>query len=285
MSVAIMTDTNSGISESEAKIMGIYVIPMPVLIDGDIYFEGKNLTEKDFYLALETGKSVSTSQPSPADLMSAWDELLKDYDEIVYIPMSGGLSGSCLSAKSCAQDYEGRVKVVDNHRISVTMKCSVTEAKRLADEGRKAYEIQDYLENTAYDSTIYLAVNTLEYLKRGGRITPAAAALGTVLNIKPILTIQGEKLDSCMRVRGSINKCETKMIDAVMKDWRVRFPKVKAEELHVGTAGAGLTFDEQEEWVDIVRKSFPDSDVFYNPLSASIATHTGPGAVGIGVSF
>ena len=207
------------------------------------------------------------------------------YDELVYIPMSSGLSNSCAAATGYAQDYEGKVQVVDNHRISVTMYESVLQARNMAREGASAKEIKDFLEEDAYNSSIYLAVNTLEYLKKGGRVTPAAALLGTVLSIKPILTIQGEKLDSYAKSRGSMKKAQEKMIKAIQSDLEKRFADKDMSKLHIGAAGAGLSKTEQEEWVALLKKKFPDYDIFYSPLSASVSVHTGPGAVGIGISF
>lgn len=200
MKTAIMTDTNSGINAAEAKELGIYVIHMPVIIDDETFYEGDTISEEDFFAALTAGRHISTSQPSPADVMDLWNQILSEgFDELVYIPMSSGLSNSCDAAAGLSPDYNGRVEVVDNHRISVTMRESVLQAKALADNGASAKEIRQVLEAEAYQSSIYLAVNTLEYLKRGGRITPAAAMLGTVLSIRPILTIQGEKLDSILQ--------------------------------------------------------------------------------------
>lgn len=285
MKIAILTDTNSGIAKEEADKLGIYVIPMPVLIDGEVFFEGENLTEEEFFEALRSGRDVSTSQPSPADVMDTWESLFsKGYDQIVYIPMSSGLSGSCMAAKGFAEEYEGRVYVVDNHRISVTMRHSVMKAKQLAEQGMEGKEICDSLEADAYNATIYISVNTLEYLKKGGRITPAVAAIGTVLNIKPVLSIQGEKLESFAKVRGTIKKCEEKMIDACKKDLLKRFPDAKPNQLHVGAAGAGLSAEEIEQWMEMLKQHFPGTDLYYNSLSASISTHTGPGALGVGIA-
>ncbi len=235
MKVAILTDTNSGISKEEAENIGIYVMPMPVLIDGEVFFEGDNLTEEEFYEALTSGKNVSTSQPSPVDVIDTWEALFeKMYDEIVYIPMSSGLSGSCMTAKGLAQEYVGKVYIVDNHRISVTMRASVIKAKQYADQGCDGKTICEKLEKDAYNATIYVSVNTLEFLRKGGRITPAAATIGTVLKIKPILSIQGEKLDSYATVRGPMKKCEEKMISACKYDLFNRFPSVRPNQLHVG---------------------------------------------------
>ena len=286
MRTAIVTDTNSGITKEIAKEWGIYVIHMPIIINGDIFYEGDTISEEDFFTALSSDKQISTSQPSPGDVMDLWDQLLDSgYDEVVYIPMSSGLSNSCAAATGYAQDYEGKVQVVDNHRISVTMYESVLQARDMAREGASAKEIKEFLEEDAYNSSIYLAVNTLEYLKKGGRVTPAAALLGAVLSIKPILTIQGEKLDSYAKSRGSMKKAEEKMIKAIQSDIENRFADKDMSKVHIGAAGAGLTKEEQEEWVALLKKRFPDYNIFYSPLSASVSVHTGPGAVGIGVSF
>ena len=286
MRTAIMTDTNSGINKDIAKQLGIYVIHMPVIIDNETFYEGDTITEEEFFTALSNSKQVSTSQPSPGDVMDLWDKILSEgYDELVYIPMSSGLSNSCAAATGYAIDYDGKVEVIDNHRISVTMFQSVLHAKDLADNGASAKEIKDILEKEAYESSIYLTVNTLDFLKKGGRVTPAAAMLGTMLSIKPILTIQGEMLDSYAKSRGSMKKAEQRMIDAIQNDLKMRFSDQDMSTLHIGAAGAGLTTSEQEEWVSLLKNSFPDADIFYNPLSASISVHTGPGAVGIGICF
>lgn len=286
MKTAIMTDTNSGITKDIAKELGIYVIPMPVIIDEKTYYENDTITEDEFFCALSGNRHITTSQPSPGDVMDLWDQILDEgYDELVYIPMSSGLSNSCAAALGYSQEYDGKVEVIDNHRISVTMYQSVLHARNLALQGASAKEIKTALENDAYNSSIYLAVNTLEYLKKGGRITPAAALLGSVLSIKPILTIQGEKLDSYAKTRGSMKKAEEKMLSAVQSDIEKRFASLDQTKLHIGAAGAGLTVEQQEEWVNLLRSKFPAADVFYSPLSASISVHTGPGAVGIGISF
>ena len=286
MKTAIMTDTNSGITKDIAKELGIYVIPMPVIIDEKTYYENDTITEDEFFCALSGNRHITTSQPSPGDVMDLWDQILDEgYDELVYIPMSSGLSNSCAAALGYSQEYDGKVEVIDNHRISVTMYQSVLHARDLALQGASAKEIKTALENDAYNSSIYLAVNTLEYLKKGGRITPAAALLGSVLSIKPILTIQGEKLDSYAKTRGSMKKAEEKMLSAVQSDIEKRFASLDQTKLHIGAAGAGLTVEQQEEWVNLLRSKFPAADVFYSPLSASISVHTGPGAVGIGISF
>ena len=286
MKTAIMTDTNSGITKDIAKELGIYVIPMPVIIDEETYYENDTITEEEFFCALSGDRHITTSQPSPGDVMDLWNQILDEgYDELVYIPMSSGLSNSCAAVLGYSQEYDGKVEVIDNHRISVTMYQSVLHARDLALQGASAKEIKTALEDDAYNSSIYLAVNTLEYLKKGGRITPAAALIGSVLSIKPILTIQGEKLDSYAKTRGSMKKAEEKMLSAVQSDIEKRFASLDQAKLHIGAAGAGLAKEQQEEWVNLLRSKFPGADVFYSPLSASISVHTGPGAVGIGISF
>lgn len=286
MKTAIMTDTNSGITKDIAKELGIYVIPMPVIIDEETYYENDTITEEEFFCALSGDRHITTSQPSPGDVMDLWDQILNEgYDELVYIPMSSGLSNSCAAALGYSQEYDGKVEVIDNHRISVTMYQSVLHARDLALQGASAKEIKTALEDDAYNSSIYLAVNTLEYLKKGGRITPAAALIGSVLSIKPILTIQGEKLDSYAKTRGSMKKAEEKMLSAVQSDIEKRFADLDQSKLHIGAAGAGLTIEQQEEWVNLLRSKFPAADIFYSPLSASVSVHTGPGAVGIGISY
>ena len=286
MKTAIMTDTNSGITKDTAEKLGIYVIHLPVLIDETVFYENDTITEEEFFCALSSDKNITTSQPSPGDVMDLWDQILADgYDELVYIPMSSGLSNSCAAAKGYSQDYDGKVEVIDNHRISVTMYESVLHARELSLNGASAKEIKAALESDAYNSSIYITVNTLEYLKKGGRITPAAALLGTVLSIKPILTIQGEKLDSYAKARGSMKRAEEKMILAIQSDLKKRFADQDISKLHIGAAGAGLSTAQQNEWLTMLRNKFPKTDVFYSPLSASISVHTVPGAVGIGISF
>ena len=285
MKTAIMTDSNSGILKNEAEKLGIFLLPMPVIIDGVTCYEGVDLTQEEFYDSLTGGKDVSTSQPSPGEVMGMWDEILeKGYDEIVHIPMSSGLSNSCESAIGLAADYDGKVQVVDNHRISITLRESVLEARDWAAQGLPAREIKKELEERAYESVIYIAVDTLEFLKKGGRVTPAAAALGAVLNIKPVLTIQGERLDAFAKVRG-MKKGKHKMLEALKNDWTVRFQDVDMSRVVIGGAGAGLSAEEEEEWTDTLRKEFPQAAVYYNPLSFSIGTHTGPGAVGTAISI
>lgn len=285
MKIAIMTDTNSGISTGQAQELGIFLLPMPIIIDEQVYFEGKNLTNKEFYSALTGGRNISTSQPSPGDLIEAWENILEmGYDEIVHIPMSSGLSASCESAALLAKDFDGRVLVVDNHRISVTLQEAVKVAKKMVDDGYSAVEIKNHLEKTAPDSIIYISVDTLEFLKKGGRITAATAAIGSVLNIKPVLVINGEKLDAFSKVRG-IKKAKLTMIEALKNDLSKLPADTDLKKLRIGTAGAGLSDTEIDEWVQQVQEAFPEYEVCYSPLSASVACHTGPGAVGIAYSI
>ena len=199
MRTAIATDSNSGITQEQAAKLGIYVLPMPFMINGEMFYEGVNLTHEEFFKRMEEGADITTSQPSPGEVTDFWDKLLKEYDEILYIPMSSGLSGSCQTAIMLADDYDGKVQVVNNQRISVTQEQSALDARDLAAKGYEAAQIKEILERTKYESSIYITLTTLKYLKKGGRITPAAAALGTLLRIKPVLTIQGEKLDAFQR--------------------------------------------------------------------------------------
>ena len=282
--VAIVTDSNSGITQKEAGKMGISVLPMPFTIDGKEYFEDISLTQEEFYEKLKGNADIATSQPSPESLMELWNGLLEEHDEVVHIPMSSGLSNSCETALGLANDYEGKVAVVDNHRISITLKASVIEAKQMADSGMSAKEIKQDLEARAYDSSIYIAVDTLTYLKKGGRVTPAGAALGTVLNIKPVLTIQGGKLDAFAKIRG-MKKCRIRMVDAIVDDYKTRFKGADLSRVRVDAAGAGLTPEEIAEWKSLISQAFPGVDVQYDPLSLSVSAHIGPGAYGIGISI
>lgn len=283
-SVAIVTDSNSGISQAEGKELGIYVIPMPCLVDGKLYYENVDITKEQFYHFMESDADLTTSQPSPGDVMDLWDKLLKEYDEIVHIPMSSGLSASCSTAMGLAQDYDGKVQVVNNQRISVTMQQSVMDAKHLAATGKSAAQIKEILEKEALESSIYLVVDTLKYLKKGGRITPAAALLGSALNLKPLLQIQGEKLDAYKKVRG-MKAAKKNMLDAMKKDVEGRFADYVAKgqlKLHVA-----YTTDEEtaKQWMEEVQNAFPDLTITrMDPLSFSITCHTGPGVLAIAAS-
>ncbi|HIS26783.1 MAG TPA: DegV family protein [Candidatus Pullilachnospira intestinigallinarum] len=282
--VAIMTDSNCGFMPREGEKMGITVIPMPILINGDVYYEGKNITTEEFYQALSRGDHVTTSQPSPGDLMDTWRALLREHREVVCIPMSSGLSSTCQSAVTLAQDEEfaGRVFVVDNHRISVTQAQSVLDAKAMAGDGMSGAAIRDRLEAEAMEATIYITVDTLEYLKKGGRITPAAAAIGTVLNLKPVLTIQGDKLDAFSKSRGFKTAFRT-MVKALHRDLDIRLAsQVREGTLKVGMATTLMEPEKLSMWKEELRREFQGLELFHLPLTMSIGCHTGPGALGIG---
>ena len=279
MKIAIATDTNSGITASEGEKLGVFVLAMPVNLEETIHYEGLDITSEQLYDAMRQHREVSTSQPSPGQLMELWDGILaKGYDEIVYIPMSSGLSGSCQSAALFARDYDGKVQVVDNHRISVTQRESVISALRLAEQGYDAGQIREFLEKHAYDASIYITVDSMEYLKKGGRVTPAAATLATVLNLKPVLTIQGDKLDAFAKVRG-MKLAESKMIDALHQDWAERFRDVPESRLLIETAGTLENEALAESWRQQVQAEFPFAKVSYANLPCSIACHVGMNSV------
>ena len=269
--IAIVTDSNSGITQEMGKTMGIHVIPMPFFIDGELFLEDITLTQEEFYKRLGEDSDISTSQPSPGEVMECWDELLKEYDEIVHIPMSSGLSSTCHAAQSLSQEYEGKVCVVDNQRISVTQKQSVEDAILLRDAGKSASEIKEILEAEKLQASIYITVDTLKYLKKGGRVTPAAAALGTVLNLKPVLQIQGEKLDAFSKVRGW-KAAKRTMLKAIEKDLNDRFADVR-EDMVLGMAYT-CSKEEAQEWKQ-------EYEIVEGPLSLSVACHIGPGAMAV----
>ena len=278
--VAILTDSNSGISQKQAKQYGVYVLPMPFYINDKLYYEGITLTQEQFYEHLESDSEIHTSMPVVGDVLDRWDALLREYDEVVYIPMSSGLSSSCETAKTLADDYEGKVEVVDNHRISITMMRSVLNAKGLADQGWSAKAIREYLEKTAADSTIYILVPTLKYLKKGGRVTPAAAALGALLRIKPVLQIQGEKLDSYAKCR-TLKGAKTAMLGAIDHDISNRFkPEHGLDDLWIGAAYSGLMRDEVTEWIKDIHGQYPVG-ICMQQLPLSISCHVGPGCLAI----
>ena len=281
MKIAVVTDSNSGITQAQAKEMGITVLPMPFMIDGETYYEDITLTQEQFYQRLKDNSDISTSQPTPDSIMKLWDELLKEYDQIVHIPMSAGLSGSCATAMMLAgeDEYEGNVFVVDNHRISVTQYQSVKDAMMLADMGMDGAQIKKRLEETAADSVIFVTVDTLKYLKKGGRITPAAAALGTLLRIKPVLIILGEKLDSFAMAR-TIKQAKTLMMNAIQKELDERLHDSECKDCHLAIAHS----DNEEaalEFKKEVEERFPDADIYLAPLSLSIACHIGSGSLAL----
>jgi len=278
--VAVVTDSNSGITQAEAAVLGISVLPMPFYIDGKLYFEDVNMSQEQFYDALKSDAEIHTSQPSPGDVTDLWDKTLESYDELVYIPMSSGLSGSCESACILSREYNGRVEVVDNQRISVTQRQSVLDAIKMASQGLSAKEIKDALVENKMNSSIYITVETLKYLKKGGRITPVAAAIGTLLNIKPVLQIQGEKLDAYSKVRGK-KAARGVMIKAMKKDLEKRFSEaVKNGKLKMGLAFSGNP-EEAEDWKKECEAAFPNFEFFLAPLSLSVSCHIGHGALAI----
>lgn len=282
---AIMTDSNCGIMPDQGRDLGIHVLPMPVIIDGQTYYEGIDITLNEFFKMQISGADITTSQPSPGDVEAMWTDLLRAYDEIIFIPMSGGLSSTCQTALMLSEEepFRGRVFVVDNRRISVTQAQSVLDAKLLAEEGNSAAQIKEILESEALDASIYIAVDTLEYLKKGGRITAAAAAIGTVLKLKPVLTIQGDKLDSYAKARGLKSAFRT-MMTAVKNDISSRFSHLQEDGvLKVGIANTWMEPEKLELFINEMKEDFPDMELFYLPLTMSIGTHTGPGALGIGV--
>ena len=281
--VAIVTDSNSGITQSQAKELGITVMPMPFFIDNETYYEDIDLTQEDFYQKLTEDASISTSMPLVGNVTDTWDALLQEYDEIVHIPMSSGLSASCDTATMLARDYDGRVQVVNNQRISVTQRQSVLDAIALRDAGKNAAEIKEKLEEENMESSIYITLETLKYLKKGGRITPAAAAIGTVLNLKPVLQIQGEKLDAYAKVRGK-KQAKRVMMKAMQEDWDTRFKKyVESGEMCLQIAYAGNK-EEAEEFKKEVQAAFPGMDIHMDPLSLSVACHIGHGALAVACS-
>lgn len=283
MKTAIATDTNSGILQQQAQKLGVYVLPMPVIIEGKEYFEGVDITHGQLYQAMKEHRDISSSQPSPGQLMEFWERIFEEsWDEIVYIPMSSGLSNSCSNAIQLAKEYGGKIQVVDNHRISVTQEASVISALRLAQLGLQAANIKDYLEQRAYDASIYITVDSMEYLKKGGRVTPAAAAFASVLNVKPVLTIQGDKLDTFAKVRG-MKQAKAKMIEALKEDRFTRFGQVPDGELRIETAGTFESRQEAEQWRRMVQAEFPTVQVSYVDLPCSIACHVGINAVGTGI--
>ena len=274
--VAVATDSNSGITQKEAEKLGIRVLPMPFFINGELYLEDITLTQEEFYKRLSEDADISTSQPSPGDVIDLWDEILKEYDEIVYIPMSSGLSSSCETAIGLSQDYDGKVHVIDNQRISMTQRQSVLDALEMAKKGMSAQEIDDVLMREKLEASIYITVDTLKYLKKGGRVTPAAAAIGTVLNLKPVLQIQGEKLDSFAKVRGWKAAKKT-MLDAAAKDLAGRF---SGKEMYIHAA---YTCSEEEamEWKGEIEAKFPGYDIHMDKLSLSVSCHIGAGSKAI----
>lgn len=277
--IAIVTDSNSGITQMEAEKLGIKVIPMPFYINGELYYEDITLTQEEFYQRLAEDADISTSQPSPADVMELWEELLQEYNEIVHIPMSSGLSSTCETAVMLSRDFDGKVVVIDNQRISVTQRQSVLDAIEMREKGMNAGQIAEVLLREKLEASIYITVDTLKYLKKGGRVTPAAAAIGTVLNLKPVLQIQGEKLDAFAKVRGWKAAKKT-MLDAIEKDIKERFA---GKEVHLEIAYT-CSDEEAQIWKEEVSERLPGYEIHMDKLSLSVACHIGAGAMAVACS-
>lgn len=278
--IAIVTDSNSGITQAQAKELGVCVLPMPFMVDGETFFEDITLSRETFFERLSAGADIITSQPSPEAVMNLWDELLKDHEAVVHIPMSSGLSGSCETAIMLARDYEGKVEVVNNQRISVTQRQSVLDAISLAGQGKSAAQVREILEEDKLNSSIYITLDTLHYLKKGGRITPAAAALGTILRLKPVLQIQGEKLDAFAKAR-TMNQAKSVMLTAIKNDIQNRFgglqeePGVWLQIAHTENLDAAILLKQE------LQEIFPGYEIYLDHLSLSVACHIGPGSLAV----
>ena len=281
--IAVVTDSNSGITQQQAKELGVTVLPMPFYINEQLFLEGITLTQEEFYKKLEEDANISTSQPSPADVMETWEKLLADHEEVVHIPMSSGLSNSCQTAFVLSREFNGRVHVVDNQRISVTQRQSVLDALTLIQAGKTGAQVKEILEAEKSGSSIYITLETLKYLKKGGRITPAAAALGTVLKLKPVLQIQGEKLDAFAKARGK-KQAKKIMIKAMEEDLKKRIKEYNKKGLMCLEAAYTGNLEEAEEWKKELEKEFPGMEIHMDPLSLSVACHIGQGALAVAVS-
>jgi len=282
MTTAVITDSNSGVKIEEAEALGICVLPMPIIIDGKTYYENENITPSEFFSAMMNDSDISTSQPTPGDVLEVWKQALTTADEVVYIPMSSGLSGSCSSAQMLARDFDGKVHVVDNRRISVSLYQSVLRAADFAKAGVSGSEIRQKLEAEGAESTIYLTVETLKYFRRSGRVTPAAAALGDLFNIKPVLCTKGGKFDVQSNVHGML-KAKKTMLNEIANDRQTLLRRYADDEISIGFADSFVEQKDSEAWAALVEKTFPQYHTFYLPLSLSIACHTGPNACGIGI--
>ena len=278
--IAIVTDSNSGITQREAEQLGITVLPMPFYINEQLFLEDITLTQEEFYKRLEEGADISTSQPSPAEVMETWERLLENYEEVIHIPMSSGLSNSCQTAMALAKEFKGRVQVADNQRISVTQRQSVLDAIELVRAGKNAVQIKEILEREGHESSIYITLETLKYLKKRGRITPAAAALGTVLNLKPVLQIQGDKLDAFSKARGK-KQAKRTMIQAMKKDLEERFQTYTDQGLMCLEAAYAGNPEEAQEWKQELQEHFPGMEIHMDTLSLSVACHIGKGALAV----
>ena len=282
---AIVTDSNSGITQAEGKALGIYVVPMPFLVNGEQFYEDISLSQEQFYEKLAQNATVSTYQPIVGELLEFWNKVLKENEEMVYIPMSSGLSEACNTAKVLAQDYKGKIQVVDNQRISITLKQSVLDAKKLADKGMSAIKIKDYLEKTKMDSSIYISLATLSYLKKGGRLTPAAAAVGTMLHLRPVLQIQGERLDKFRMTTVTMKQAKAAMIEGITDDLNGRFKSLVDKGEIVMHVAHTQNLQKAREFRAELQMLFPNiSVVFVDPLSLSVSCHIGPGSLAVAVT-
>ena len=281
---AVITDSNSGLTQAQGEKLGLKILPMPFYIDGELFFEDISLNQEEFYKKLETDADISTSQPAPGDLIELWDKVLEEYEEIVYIPMSSGLSSSCSTALALSDDYDGKVCVVNNQRISVTQRQAVLDALELVKQGKTAKEIKEILEDNKFESSIYIMVDTLKYLKKGGRITPAAAAIGTVLNLKPVLQIQGDKLDAFAKCRGQ-KQAKKVMINAMKSDFEKRF-KDAADKKEIYISVAHTANDEEAKlFAEEIKEAFEGfPEIYIDSLSLSVSCHIGPGSLAIACS-
>ena len=283
--IGILTDSHSSLTPAEAERLGVHVLPMPFTISGTDYLEGVNLTREEFFAHQRAGEQISTSQPSPAAVLSMWDELLEEYETLLYMPISSGLSGSCQTATGLADDapYQGRVFVVDNGRIATPLHCSILDALELIDKGLTAAECKEALEKARDELTIYIAVQTLEYLKKGGRISAATAAVGTLLNIKPILQLTTGKLEGYKKARGMI-KAKEIMLESIRSDLAIRFADAQSRgDVHLMAAGSASP-EETAKWIAQIEAAFPGMPVLYDDLSLGVSCHTGEGALGVGLS-
>ena len=284
--IGIVTDSHSSISPAQAKELRIHVLPMPFMIDGVDYLEGVNLSREAFFAHQRAGAEISTSQPAPAAVLALWDELLTEYESLLYIPISSGLSGSCQTAASLAEEepYAGRVYVVDNGRVATPLHRSILDALELIEKGFTAAQCKAALEKARDELVIYIAVETLEYLKKGGRISSATAAVGTLLNIKPILHLTTGKLESYKKARGMHKACET-MLEAIRSDLAIRFQEAHARgDVHLLAAGSASP-EETARWLAMIEKAFPGMPIQYDDLSLGVSCHTGEGALGVGLSI
>ncbi len=282
--IGIITDSHCGVSQSEADKLGIKVLPMPLYIDDICYYEDISITQKEFFDKLKVCDKVSTSQASPGEVMDLWNTCLEEYDTILCMPMSSGLSGACNTAKMFAEstEYAGRVFVVDNGRISTPMHRSILDALELIEEGYSAEQIKEILEREKDKMSIYIAVETLEYLKKGGRISSATAAIGTILDIKPILKLSTGLLEAHDKCRGS-KKARRMMIEQIKADIETKFADYANEDIRI-LAATSADEETTAKWIEQIKEAFPDKDVLCDRLSLGISCHTGEGALGIGVS-